>query len=504
MWKTIMVLPDGGEISSGKAEEMAIRSFSLTECVNEEQELTFGSVCAAMMEMTVICPGEFPVQAGDEVTIWRENENGIRRKIGIFTVEKPQRQSSATVKLIAYDRIIRLDRDLSGWMEELTQWPYKLRDFARMVCDVCGLTVSLTDFLNGDYPVGKFVARGVTGRQLLRWIGALSGCFCRCNGDGELEFAWYTPSETVISPDGESYYVQNGFSHEAYETENIHQVRIRENEKDVGVVWPETPAGSNAYDITGNPLAAGSQVSLLQTLYERLQNVRYTPGKLLLPRQVESACGQIITVVDKSGQSYRFYVMHRKNTGEGQTLECTGSRRRDSAAAVNQLSVKALSGKVLNLQTTVDGIRAENRDQAGKMAGLTMDVEGIISEVSRQQTDLSGVKEQLSTMTQTAERVDIRIRELTQSGAQKVKTETGFTLDSKGLSISRQGTGMENLVNESGMFVKRNGQVLLQADQNGVRAVDVSVGNYLIVGDHARFEDYSSASDGKRTACFWI
>jgi hypothetical protein len=46
--------------------------------------------------------------------------------------------------------------------------------------------------------------------------------------------------------------------------------------------------------------------------------------------------------------------------------------------------------------------------------------------------------------------------------------------------------------------------ILLQADRDGVKAVDVSVGNYLIVGDHARFEDYSSADDEKRTACFWI
>ena len=63
---------------------------------------------------------------------------------------------------------------------------------------------------------------------------------------------------------------------------------------------------------------------------------------------------------------------------------------------------------------------------------------------------------------------------------------------------------MENLLNETGMFVKRSGEVILKADQEGVTAVDVTVGNYLIVGDHARFEDYSSAVDGKRTACFWI
>ena len=86
----------------------------------------------------------------------------------------------------------------------------------------------------------------------------------------------------------------------------------------------------------------------------------------------------------------------------------------------------------------------------------------------------------------------------------KVTTQTGFTFDERGLTISKEGTSMENLLDESGMYVKRSGEILLQADRDGVKAVDVSVGNYLIVGDHARFEDYSSADDEKRTACFWI
>lgn len=504
MWKTIVKLPNGSEISSGTTEDIAIRSFSLTECVNEEQELTFGSVCAAMAELTVICPGEFPVQAGDTVTLFRENASGHRKQIGLFIAEKPQRQTAATVKLTAYDRVTELDRDLTGWLEGLNGWPYKLRDLAQMVCDACGLTMVAGDFLNGDYSAPKFAAGGITGRQLIRWIGELAGCFCRCNQDGNLEFAWYTPSDTVLSSGGEQYYFQNGFSNEGYQTEIIHQIRIRVNGEDVGTLWPEEPAGSNAYTITGNPLAAGSVVGVLQTLYERLQNVSYTPCKLRLPGQQEIACGQMISVLDSQGQQYPVYVMKRRLTGSGQVLECTGSRRRDSAAAVNQLSFKALSGKMLNLQTTVDGLRVENRDQAGKMAGLTMDVEGITSEVARQQTDLGGMKEQLTTMAQTAEGLDIRIQEMAQSGAQKVKTTTGFTLDAGGLTISRQGTRMENLLNESGMFVKRSGQVLLQADQTGVTAVDVSVGNYLMVGDHARLEDYSSGADNKRTACFWI
>ena len=49
------------------------------------------------------------------------------------------------------------------------------------------------------------------------------------------------------------------------------------------------------------------------------------------------------------------------------------------------------------------------------------------------------------------------------------------------------------------MSVRRAGQVLLQADNRGVEAVDVTVRNYLIIGENSRIEDYGAG----RTACFY-
>ena len=138
------------------------------------------------------------------------------------------------------------------------------------------------------------------------------------------------------------------------------------------------------------------------------------------------------------------------------------------------------------------------------MAGLSLDVEGISTEVSRQQSQMETVSTRLTALSQTAEDVKLQIRQAEEAGSKKVVTETGFTFDEQGLSISKSGTQMENLLDETGMLVKRSGEVILRADQDGVEAVDVSVRNYLIVGDHARLEDYSSGKDTKRTACFWI
>lgn len=508
MEKTILVLPDGTELSSGKTGTDAVMRFDLLECVNEDQELTLGSVCAAMAEVTILNSGGFSVSEGQELTVFREDAGGNRRKVGVFIAQKPTRPTPHTVKLTAYDRVIRLDRDLTGWLSALSDWPYTLQEFGAMVCQACGLTLVEIQLPNGNHLVNRFTAEGVTGRHLMRWVGELCGKFCRANADGNLEFAWYTPAGVTLSPGGEQYYFQKGFTYEDYSVAPVQRVQLRQNDTDVGTVYPDGAEEANTYVITGNPLAAantsGALVGIAQTLYEQLQQVSYTPCKLKIPSASDIRAGDVICVLDPQGRAFTAYVMTCKLSGGRKTLECTGSSSRGSTENRNRLSYKALSGKVLNLQTTVEGLRAENRDTAGKMASLALDVEGITSEVSRQQTELTGVKTQMTAVEQTAQTMQIRIRSLTEEGTQKVKTETGFTLDEKGLTISREGTRMENLLNETGMYVKRSGDVILQADQEGVTAVDVTVRNYLIVGDHARFEDYSSGADTRRTACFWI
>ena len=76
----------------------------------------------------------------------------------------------------------------------------------------------------------------------------------------------------------------------------------------------------------------------------------------------------------------------------------------------------------------------------------------------------------------------------------------GYTFDDEGLHIAKSGEQMENRLDNTGMYVTRAEETILQANDAGVVATDVKVRNYLIVGTHARFEDYPE----QRTACFWL
>lgn len=554
MFKTILVLSDGTQLVSGAGTKNAIKSMTLTQCVNEGQELTLGSACSNMVELTVITPdGGFSIAEGDEFTLYREDAAGVRHKVGLFISEKPVRSGSHSFKLTAYDRVSRLDQDLSAWLAGLTGWPYSLYDFAKMICRQCGLELQNDGLPNGPYKVQKFSAQGITGRTLMKWVGQIAGRFCRATPEGLIEFAWYTPAQAVIGagapyvrygengnveiycpgaqttgegdvtfpgatascdgegnveitlPDGYPTYYQGSLRYSDYQVAPVEKVQIKGSAKDIGTVHPESLSeNGNTYILSGNYLltAADSHTlkAIAQSLYEQLSQVCYTPCTVKIPAGFQIQAGNTVQITDRNGVTITAYVMTKKQSGQADTLECTGSATRSSTSAVNNVSYQALSGKVLELTATVDGLQLENRDGAEKMAQLSLNVEGISSQIHRQQADMEGVHQQLTQIRQDEAAVELRVKNMEQQGTRKVTTETGFTFDEKGLTISRSGSGMENLLDETGMFVKRSGKVILQADQEGVTAVDVSVGNYLIVGDHARLEDYGN----NRTACFWI
>ena len=79
-------------------------------------------------------------------------------------------------------------------------------------------------------------------------------------------------------------------------------------------------------------------------------------------------------------------------------------------------------------------------------------------------------------------------------------TSTGYRFDENGLFISKSGEEMENKLDNTGMYVRRAGKVILQANNQGVEATDVAVRNFLMIGDASRLEDYGT----NRTACFFV
>lgn len=519
MLRNLIVLPDGTELYSGSGVTNYLRSVTVSECVNSGTELKIGSVCTNMLEATIIsADGSLNIEAGMEVTLYRVDDSGARTKVGLFMAEKPTRSSAKGWKLTAYDRVSRLDKDLTGWLASLDDWPYSLIDFSRMVCTQCGLTLANESLPSSDFLIWKFAASGITGRKLLSWVGEICAQFCRATPDGAIEFSWYKAASCSIGPsaaDGVKYYFSGGLSYEDYQVAPIEKVQIQFSDNDVGVIWPNSTETGNTYRITGNYLLLTDTTDRLmpvaQSVYNALKDTTYTPGKVSLPSTQDIHAGDIVSVTDSNGKQVQMYIMTRKQSGLRDTLECTGNRRRDSVTTVNNQTFAALNGKMLNLQTSVEGLKAEAKElrsdadgNTERIAALEVISNGISSEVSSQSKTLEQMDQEMTSIRQTASEVSIQVQDIRENGVDKVTTGMGYTFGDDGLRIQKIGGEMANLLDDTGMYVKRGDEVILQANNKGVVATDVTVRNYLIVGSHARFEDYSDGTDDKRTACFWI
>ena len=205
MLKTVITLPDGTELSSGPNNINAIQKSTIIEYVNSGEELTIGSTCSNSLEATLFTPnGGFSISAGAEIKVTKEDENGNRWDVGVFIMEKPTRITANTMKLVGYDRVSKLDKDLTAWLSGLSGWPYKLNNFAAAVCKACGLDFVASDVPNMNYEIQQFSRSSVTGRQLMRWLGEICCSFCRADEKGNIEFAWYTPAGAKITPTGDS------------------------------------------------------------------------------------------------------------------------------------------------------------------------------------------------------------------------------------------------------------------------------------------------------------
>ena len=153
--------------------------------------------------------------------------------------------------------------------------------------------------------------------------------------------------------------------------------------------------------------------------------------------------------------------------------------------------------------TATDYTAASETDKTLKKTILRVDKQDnkITALVSRTETLEGGIAEvtKKTELLMDSDSVDIKISQAIE-GIDSFETSTGYTFDENGLNIHKEGEEMHNTLDNKGMYVRRGSTNVLVADNDGVNAINLTARQYLIIGNNARFEDYS----GSRTACFYI
>lgn len=351
MLRTLIRLSNGTEISSGSNADMNIRSCTVTQCVNSDEELTIGSVCAACAELVIQAP-DSTVKSEDVFTLYKVDDAGNRTQVGVFNVKTAQKKGYRLHQITAYDNIVKLDTDLTEWFSEyasgIPQDPTRVIDD---ICEQCGVTV-------GQYPNWSATCHGipqfqteeaVTGRKLLRWIAEILGYFCIADPDGKISFRWYRDNtQVVLSGAGDRYRLQGSYKWKN-EILPIDSVKVVLSNG----IWGRSPAGyspSNQYIIKNNPFLGNKAAVTLVEIAEHIMNRLAADSKVFLdqglgglaacevstPASLDINVGDIIIVdaqdPDDLQRSYKNFmrVMTKIQKGNKDTLICTGSYRRQN------------------------------------------------------------------------------------------------------------------------------------------------------------------------------
>lgn len=395
MYQSVLRLKDGTELTGGAAGN-AIKSITLHTAVNAGQEFTIGSAFSDYIEAEIWADpgGSLQITAGDALTYYRQDDAGNRTKVGVFYAEKPTRTKRNSYKVTAYDTMSKLDADFSGWLHaNQAQFPKTIWQLVQLACQRAGVALASSGLpINSSYSVQAFYADDLTCRQIISWAAEAAGCYAHMNADGKLQFLTYTDKRRTakITPDGASNstaYYADSLSYEDYTVKAIEKVQIRQSDSDVGVIYPDSTTATNTYAVQGNLLlTTGTEANLksvVQNLYNVLKNVTYTPCKVSVPSSSGLACGQIVHVKDARGREFDTYLMSATISSGNASFESVGSASRESSSAVNSQSYKNLTGKMLEIKTSVDGLEVKASDLTGKYTDLKATVDGLSSEVKK-------------------------------------------------------------------------------------------------------------------------
>ena len=395
MLQPILTLPSGTELKGGSPGS-AVKSLTLHTAVNAGQEFTIGSAFSDYIEAEIWADpgGSLQITAGDALTYYRQDDAGSRTKVGVFYAEKPTRTKRNSYKVTAYDTMSKLDAGFSGWLHaNQAQFPKTIWQLVQLACQRAGVTLASSSLpINGSYSVQAFYADDLTCRQIISWAAEAAGCYAHMNADGKLQFLTYTDKRSTakITPDGASNstaYYADSLSYEDYTVKAIEKVQIRQSDSDVGVIYPDSTTATNTYAVQGNLLlTTGTEANLksvVQNLYNVLKNVTYTPCKVSVPSSSGLACGQIVHVKDARGREFDTYLMSATISSGKASFESVGSASRESSSAVNSQSYKNLTGKMLEIKTSVDGLEVKASDLTGKYTDLKATVDGLSAEVKK-------------------------------------------------------------------------------------------------------------------------
>ena len=432
-----------------------------------------------------------------------------------FYVEECTRKGNS-VTITGYDALAVLaGGDVIGNIDMTA--PFTVREYAAAIAAHMGLTAVFDTAACNNLTYTEDTLPNLSGRETLRSvlqsIAEVTGTVCYMDADNRIRFR--VPSDTIAKTVAKATYFRTSAGNAMTLTGVTSATELGDNVTagdSTGmnrILW-ENPFIVNRSDIP----------DILSAILTQFSQLGFSPVPYTLKWRGDPAVeyGDTVAVMQDDGSAVTVLYL-------GETLRFDGGLGADSSFDAPQeetpQSSPATVGERINQTVArVDKVSNEilllsqtTAENAENIASIRNDSTEIESTVSRLEKDNEENRQQITEIRQTAGALEVSVRSIQEDGVNKVTTSTGFTFDENGLTVEKSGAGTKTTVDETGLTVQdANGasaEELLYAGvdsetkESVVKAKNIRVSKYLIVGKNSRFEDYEA--DGEpRTGCFFI
>lgn len=374
------LLVDTGKFAVDKGD------FELAESICSDGSLKFGK-CNASVVKFALADITDDIKGKEFVLTQKviSGEVAYSVPLGIFKVDSATKQDDLRFKnIVAYDRMKRIDVDVSTWYNGLFPTgneTYTLATFRSSFLSFIGIEEDTSNIPlpNDGMTVTKTIEPSkISGRTVIEACEELNGCFGHINRYGKFthiilntDFGLF-PDE-VLFPDNLLYpeigieVLQDinyaSVKYEEYSVKAIDKLQIRQEETDIGAI---VGTGSNSYVIEGNFLVYGKSAEELSVIAANaFVNIINRPYR---PYESDNIGLPYIEVGDsiafRTNDEVAGYVFSRTLTGIQSLIdkyEAPGTEFVEQNFDTND-EILQLNGKLTRIQKTVEGVTVEVED----------------------------------------------------------------------------------------------------------------------------------------------
>lgn len=491
-----------------------VRELKLNDSVFENDAFTLGS--AIIQNITLKLDNECLPCAISEVKSIRleyilELEDGSTENvpIGIFELGKdPDTSNEIYTTFTLYDYMNKFDVEYDG--SKIV--PCTRYELVEDMCSFCGVELGSLEFLNGDKIVNTYDST-IKAKTYLSFISERAGGFAKIGRDGKLYIKSFSDVD-VISLSGDDTASVNINSCDPLKTITKLIYEDAVNKWEFG-----TDNGLVVYLSQENPFVISEDE--VETIFESINGLSFQSIDIKMWGDPAYDTGDIIELlglrsfIQKSWTyQYGFVGNYKTTLKESNSISNVEKISKEANIRKIKATLNDIDGKISIITGQVNGNESNIAEIQSSLTDINLKVEETSENLESNYLDKDQIdaiantnNENIELLRQAVEQsvsstqlqINV-INETIENGTTKIKTNTGYTFDDDGLNISKEGEEISNTMDNTGMFVKRDNEEVLGADNTGVRTENLSVRKYLTIGTNSRIEDYKEV----RTACFYI